>query len=94
MKKRSTRGAKLYNMAFSNLFRNKKKLFLMLTSLSLSMVLFSVIFTVISSLDVNKYLETYIAGDFVIRNNAIVYTEGEQTGDPYKLSEAFKKYSG
>lgn len=90
MKKRSTRGAKLYSMAFSNLFRNKKKLFLMLTSLSLSMVLFSVIFTVISSLDVNKYLETYIAGDFVIHNNAILYTEGEQTGDPYKLSEAFK----
>lgn len=90
MKKRSKHGAKLHNMAFSNLFRNKKKLVLMLTSLSLSMVLFSVIFTVISSLDVNKYLSTYISGDFAIRNNAIVYTEGEQAGDSYKLSEDFR----
>ncbi|AIQ70974.1 ABC transporter permease [Paenibacillus graminis] len=89
MNKRSKRGAKLYGMAFANLFRNKKKLFLMLTSLSLSMILFSAIFTVISSLDVNKYLSSYIAGDVVIRNRAIVQSAGEQPGDPYKLSGPF-----
>ncbi|MNC20527.1 FtsX-like permease family protein [compost metagenome] len=87
--KRSKRGAKLYSMAFANLFRNKKKLFLMLTSLSSSMILFSIIFTVISSLDVNKYLSSYIAGDVVIRNRAIVQTAGERPGDPYKLSGPF-----
>ncbi|QQZ61861.1 ABC transporter permease [Paenibacillus sonchi] len=87
--KRSKRGAKLYGMAFANLFRNKKKLFLMLTSLSLSMILFSIIFTVISSLDVNKYLSTFLSGDMVIRNKAIVLSAGEQSGDPYKLSGPF-----
>ncbi|MEC0167193.1 FtsX-like permease family protein [Paenibacillus graminis] len=94
MNKRSKRGAKLYGMAFANLFRNKKKLFLMLTSLSLSMILFSVIFTVISSLDVNKYLSSYIAGDVVIRNRAIVQVLGERPGDPYKLSETFQSELG
>ncbi|WP_028530543.1 FtsX-like permease family protein [Paenibacillus sp. HW567] len=83
--KRSKRGAKLYSMAFSNLFRNKKKLFLMLTSLSLSIVLFSIIFTVISSLNVNKYLSSFINGDLVINNTAIA-TRGEREGDPYSLS--------
>lgn len=88
-KKRSKRGGKLYSMAFTNLFRNKKKLLLMLASLSLSMILFSIIFTVISSLDVNKYLSSYISGDVVIRNNAVMQSFGERPGDPYKLSEAF-----
>lgn len=87
--KRSRRGAKLYSMAYSNLFRNKKKLLLMLTSLSLSIILFSIIFTVISSLDVNKYLSTFINGDFVIRNEAVVGRAEDNGGDPYKLSEPF-----
>ncbi|WP_310830193.1 ABC transporter permease [Paenibacillus pedocola] len=88
-KKRSKRGGRLYSMAFTNLFRNKKKLLLMLTSLSLSMILFSIIFTVISSLDVNKYLSSFISGDVVIRNQAVMQSFGERPGDPYKLSEAF-----
>ncbi|OKP87448.1 hypothetical protein A3842_06200 [Paenibacillus sp. P3E] len=87
--KRSKRGAQLYAMAFTNLFRNKKKLFLMLTSLSLSMILFSIIFTVISSLDVNKYLSTFINGDVVIRNRAVMHALGGPSGDPYKISGPF-----
>ncbi|MHA6533191.1 ABC transporter permease [Paenibacillus sp. BAC0078] len=88
--KRSRRGAKLYSIAFSNLFRNKKKLFLMLTSLSLSIILFSIIFTVISSLDVNKYLSSFINGDLVINNTAITTRAGDREGDPYSLSAEFR----
>lgn len=87
--KNSKHGAKLHSMAFSNLFRSKKKLLLMLSSLSLSIILFSTIFTIISSLDVNKYLSAFISGDFVIRNESIVNVHGERAGDPYKLSEGF-----
>ncbi|MCH1642078.1 ABC transporter permease [Paenibacillus timonensis] len=65
--KRSSQGAKLTRMAFANLFRSKKKLLLMLASLSLSLILFSVIHTVISSFSVNKYLNSFITGDFVIK---------------------------
>ncbi|ULO08314.1 FtsX-like permease family protein [Paenibacillus sp. 19GGS1-52] len=86
--KQSKHGARIYSMAFSNLFRNKKKLLLMLSSLSLSIVLFSIIFTVISSLDVNKYLSSFISGDFVVNNEAMILHEGER-GDPLALSEPF-----
>ncbi|WP_316549032.1 FtsX-like permease family protein [Paenibacillus sp.] len=68
--KRSSQGGKLSRMAFANLFRYKKKLMLMLASLSLSMILFSVIYTVISSFSVNKYLNTFISGDFVVKEDA------------------------
>jgi putative ABC transport system permease protein len=85
--KKSKHGAKLHNMAFSNLFRSKKKLILMLSSLSLSIILFSTIFTVISSLDVNKYLGAFISGDFVVQNEVLVSITGARDGDPYKLSE-------
>ncbi|WP_059051114.1 ABC transporter permease [Paenibacillus senegalimassiliensis] len=67
--KRSTHGAKLYRMAFSNLLRQKKKLGLMLASLSLSLILFSIIFTVISSFSINQYLSSFIAGDLVVKEN-------------------------
>lgn len=67
--KRSSYGAKLSRMAFANLFRSKRKLLLMLASLSLSIILFSVIFTVISSFSVNKYLNSFITGDFVIKED-------------------------
>lgn len=68
--KRSTHGAKLSRMSLGNLFRYKKKLFLMLASLSLSIILFSVIYTVISSFSVNKYLNAFISGDFVVKESA------------------------
>ncbi|WP_187355525.1 ABC transporter permease [Paenibacillus tengchongensis] len=85
--KRSRRGARLYSMAFANILRHPKKLVLMITSLALSVVLFGIIFTLISSLDMNKYLNSYITGDFVIRNKAVVFTEGTRPGDSYKLSD-------
>ncbi|MBA9084673.1 putative ABC transport system permease protein [Fontibacillus solani] len=67
--RKSLHGAKLHRMAFANLFRQKKKLVLMLASLSLSIILFSVIYTVISSFSVNKYLNAFISGDYVVKAN-------------------------
>ncbi|MGG6312612.1 ABC transporter permease [Paenibacillus macerans] len=67
--KRSEQGAKLSRMSLGNLFRQKKKLLLMLASLSLSIILFSVIYTVISSFSVNKYLNSYISGDFAVKED-------------------------
>ncbi|WP_410770415.1 ABC transporter permease [Fontibacillus sp. BL9] len=77
--KRSTQGAKLSRMALANLLRHKKKLILMLASLSLSLILFSIIYTVISSFDVNKYLSTFISGDIVVKempDRSQRYSEG------------------
>ncbi|MDQ0193723.1 ABC transporter permease [Paenibacillus wynnii] len=92
--KKSNHGAKLNSMALSNLFRSKKKLILMLSSLSLSITLFSTIFTIISSLDVNKYLSSFISGDFVVFNKPLISHRGERQGDPFKFSEEFSSTLG
>ncbi|GGH31918.1 ABC transporter permease [Paenibacillus segetis] len=84
--KRSLGGAKLSRMSMGNLLRNKKKLFLMLASLSLSIILFSIIYTVIASFDVNKYLNTFISGDFVVKEESFD-RRGSSTTDEYMLSE-------
>lgn len=79
--RKSLRGGKLHRMAFSNLFRQKKKLILMLASLSLSIILFSVIYTVISSFNVNKYLNAFISGDFAIKQNLEMIRRDEAQAD-------------
>jgi putative ABC transport system permease protein len=84
--KRSLGGAKLSRMSLGNLLRNKKKLFLMLASLSLSIMLFSIIYTVISSINVNKYLNTFISGDLVVKEES-TNRRGSMTTDQYMLTE-------
>lgn len=79
--KRSVHGATLTKMAMGNLLRQKKKLFLMLASVSLSIVLFSIVYTVISSINVNKYLNSFISGDFVVMETQDGSTNIEG-GDP------------
>ncbi|MEK4513268.1 FtsX-like permease family protein [Paenibacillus anaericanus] len=84
--KRSVNGAKLSRMSLGNILRNKKKLFLMLASLSLSIILFSIIFTVISSFDVNKYLNTFISGDLVMKEESFAGSRNSEV-DQYMLTE-------
>lgn len=98
--RKSLHGAKLHRMAFSNLFRQKKKLVLMLASLSLSIILFSVIYTVISSFSVNKYLNAFISGDYVVKvsnstNESIRRDEVQaDTGLSEELSQAISSIEG
>lgn len=65
-KKRRTNGGKLYQMALSNLGRNKKRTALVLLSLSLSLALLNCVFTLSRSLDREKYLSKFIGADFLI----------------------------
>ncbi|MGZ9584711.1 ABC transporter permease [Paenibacillus marinisediminis] len=64
--KKSISGAKLHRMAFSNVFRNKKKAVIVLSSLSLSIILLNSVYTMVTGFDMDKYLETEIQTDFVI----------------------------
>lgn len=89
--KRTKQGAKIHLMALSNLLVNKKKLVLMVLSLSISIVLFSTIYIIISSFDLNKYLDTFISGDLMVQNEVLVSISGEREGDPYKLNDSIIK---
>lgn len=85
--KRTRHGSKIYKMALGNLLRSKKKLILMLASLSLGLILFSMIYTLISSLNVNKYLNAFISGDYVVKDEATEANRWVTDNESYALTE-------
>lgn len=85
--KRTLHGSKIYKMALGNLLRNKKKVILMLASLSLGLILFSMIYTLISSMNVNKYLNSFIAGDYVVKDEIMEVKTGVSENGTYALTE-------
>ena len=65
-KHRTTRGAKIYQMSFANLGRNKSKTILVIISLALSVVLLNVLVTFTSGFNMEKYLEKQTCADFIV----------------------------
>ena len=63
---RTTRGAKVYQMAFANLGRNKRKTVLVVISLSLSVVLLNLLVTFTEGFDMEKYLAKQTCADFIV----------------------------
>ena len=65
-KKRQTRGARVGQMAFANLGRNKSKTFLVITSLSLSVVLLNILVTLTGGFNMERYLDKQTCADFIV----------------------------
>ena len=65
-KQRTTRGAKVHQMAFANLGRNKRKTALVVISLSLSVVLLNMLVTFTGGFDIEKYLAKLTCADFIV----------------------------
>ena len=65
-KHRTTRGAKVHQMAFANLGRNKRKTVLVIISLSLSVVLLNILVTFTGGFDMEKYLSKQTCADFIV----------------------------
>ena len=65
-KHRTTRGAKVYQMAFANLGRNKSKTILVVISLDLSVVLLNILVTFTGGFDMEKYLAKQTCADFIV----------------------------
>ena len=65
-KHRTTRGAKVHQMAFANLGRNKRKTVLVVISLSLSVVLLNILVTFTGGFDMEKYLAEQTCADFIV----------------------------
>lgn len=64
--KKSTNGASLQGMAWANLWRNRKRTLLVITSLTLGLVLMSFFYAKNASFDVEKYLVELAAADYQI----------------------------
>lgn len=65
-KRRSIRGAKLHQMAFANLGRNKKKTVLVVVSLALSVTLFNALCAFVGGFSMEKYVSAMTCADFIV----------------------------
>lgn len=64
--KSGSSGVKISRMAWSNIFRSRRKASLVIASLSVGLILFNIVYTLVGSFDVNKFLQGHINGDFLI----------------------------
>lgn len=69
LKTRRTHGAKVPQMAFANLGRNRKKTFLVVLSLSLSVALLNILVLFVNGFDLEKYVSQMICSDFIVSGN-------------------------
>lgn len=63
---KKTRTISPLSVARNNMLRSRKKTFIVVLSLTLSMVLVNTLFTVLGGIDMDKYVSTQIVGDFII----------------------------
>ncbi len=59
-------GAKLHQMAFANLGRNKKKTVLVVVSLALSVTLFNALCAFVGGFSMEKYVSFMTCADFIV----------------------------
>lgn len=85
--KKSTDGGKIYRMAFSNLGRSKKRTFLVLVSMSLSVILLNSTVSLVNSFDQDKYFSKFVDTDFLIADAE--YFNNRFFGPEEAVSESF-----
>lgn len=69
--KNGSKGAKVYKMAWANVFRDKKRAIIVLLSLTLGFTCFVCAATFSKSLQADAYLERYVLNDFEIENKLL-----------------------
>ncbi len=87
-KSKKTYGINLAKMAFSNVFRNKKKAAVVTISLSLSLIILNCTYLIVNSFDMNAYLSMSIITDFVVADTGyfnvyIGYSDQETVSDEF-----------
>ena len=78
-KKKNKKTSKItpLSIAKNNMARTRKKTLVVVLSLTLSMVLFNTLFTLVNGLDMDKYISDMIVGDFIVRQERFRY-DGEE----------------
>lgn len=70
-RKKQTRKATPFNMALANVKRNPKKMFLVIFSLMLSMMLLNSVYTIVTGFDLEKYLASYMVSDYIVADASL-----------------------
>lgn len=89
----STHG-KPYKMAFRNIFRDKKRAAVVLLSLFLGVTTFITITTLVSSMGINHYVESMFESDFILKNYALLNTEGSKQKFDHAFMEKIESLPG
>lgn len=84
--RRSSRGARITKMAFSNLGRNRRRTILVILSMSLSLVLFNTLYTISIGFDMDKFLSVFVDTDYLIGHAD--YFNYQYRGPENSLSES------
>jgi len=94
--KKSIKGAKMPRMAWSNVWRNKKRAVLVVISLALSIVLLDVVVTLSGSIDMDKFLFKFTDTDFLIAHADYFNNEfsGVENETSEQMIEAVQKLDG
>lgn len=69
--KRSMGGGRPSRMAWRNIFRERKSAMVVLLSLTLGITTFMMITTLISSMNTDNYIASYVKNDFILKNNTL-----------------------
>lgn len=90
--KKASRGNKLAEMAYHNVFRDKKRAFIVFTSLFMGVITFLSVFSFFDAMDIENFVSKYYKHDFVFENtppfedkfdsefiNSIKQTEGVES---------------
>lgn len=80
--KKSRQNISAFSMALANLGRNKRKTFLVILSLSLSVILLHATYALASGFDMEKYLEKWIVSDFILGSAAYFQSNFWAAGQP------------
>jgi putative ABC transport system permease protein len=87
--KRGTGGSKLHRLALRNIFRVKKRAFIVFLSLFLGLTTFLVINTLLLSMSTDHFIAEYMDNDFTLSNQTLSFGfEGEEKA---KISEDMVK---
>lgn len=81
-KRKSTDGGKLYKMSFRNVFREKKRAFLVFASLFMGTMAFLAVNTFLGSMKLENYIAHYLPNDFTIH----------MASDPEEIEETDQNY--
>lgn len=90
-KRRAFRGAKVYQMAFSNLGRSRKKTVLVVVSLALSVTLFEEVSLFVGGFDEERYLSEKSCADFIVSSTD--YFRFERQAEEYISEEVIGRLS-
>ena len=90
-KRRAFRGAKVYQMAFSNLGRSRKKTVLVVISLALSVTLFEEVSLFVGGFDEERYLSKKSCADFIVSSTD--YFRFERQAEEYIPEEVIGQLS-